>query len=50
MKANFIYILSMTQKMPAAGEKFGRFKQIEWPRSDLVIKANIKDSFEIDVS
>ena len=36
--------------MPAAGEKFQKYSQIEWPRSDLVIKANINDSFEIDVS
>ena len=33
--------------MPAAGEKFQRLLQIEWPRSDLVIKANIKNSFKI---
>ena len=40
----------MNQYIPAAGEKFRRLLQIEWPRSDLVIKANIKDSFEINES
>ena len=34
----------------AAGEKFWGFLHVEWPRSDLVIKANIRDSFEIDSS
>ena len=36
--------------MPAAGGKFQKYLQIDWPRSDLVIKANINGSFKIDVS
>ena len=32
----------------AAGEKFWGFLHMEWPRSDLVIKANIRGSFEMD--
>ena len=29
-------------------QKFRGFLHVKWPRSDLVIKANIIDSFEMD--